>query len=102
MPDLTAGCCALTTALASLGFSDFRSALRSCQLGYFSFVAFSGRQFFLRVNNSLMDLVNASLISAVLISFSQLSEYLLLPSKPRSSQAFYKCSDLALVALILK
>ncbi len=45
MPDLTAGCCALT-ALAASASSDFLFAFTLCQLGYFSFVVrLRGRQF---------------------------------------------------------
>ncbi len=77
MPDLTAGCCALT-ALATRLPAISCSRLRCVNPITSSFVAFSGRQFIFTRQQLVGRLVNASLISAwFLIGFWQLSEYLL-------------------------
>ncbi len=100
MPDLTAGCC--VNSFIAFGFSDFLFKCLRCAVSLAtSAVAFMVVNSSLRVNEPLMDLVNASLISAwFLISFWQLSEYLF-NSAFRLSQAFWLRSDLALVANFL-
>ncbi len=97
MPDLTAGCCALTALAASASAISVFAFTLCCQLGYFSWSRSTVVNSFLRVNNfPLMDLVNASLISVVLISFCN-SANTAFQFSARSSQASWLRSDLALV-----